>query len=195
MLQRKRKFAIRAQSQIDRSIESLIASILGFRIDATEKDRKAVFAKAKAHRLAVEKGKDNTEAGDTINDFRPMILASASSRAVWDEIREDAEKQMETEAKRLPIYAWSEGVRGLGAKGLAIIVAEAGIAIGDYRTISGLWKRMGLAVIGGRSQRRVKDKAGMGRRAYVLHMRHEAAEDQTVRRRAGMCRMRARWDR
>lgn len=178
-LQRRRRFCIVSQSRIDRSMESLIASTVGFRIDAEESDRKKVFARAKAIRLDVEKGGDGqnvegTHHGIAISSLAPLILTSANNRKQWDDLRTEAEKEMRRLAKSLPIYDFAKGVKGFGDLGLAIICAEAGIPIGDYRTVSGLWKRMGLAVIDGERQRKksnVEDAAAHGysptRRAEV----------------------------
>jgi hypothetical protein len=157
-LQRLRKFCIKSQSRCDRSIESLIASSMGFRLDADEKDRKKVFAQAKAYRLSVEGGKGHemrdTQPRGALSALNPIIVRNAQSRAGWDDQRKTAETEMERLAKQLPVWPFVETVKGLGAKGLAVIVGEAGIPLGDYRTISGLWKRMGLAVINGERQRK-----------------------------------------
>jgi hypothetical protein len=66
------------------------------------------------------------------------------------------ERQMARLAKQLPVWAWVESVHGFGAVGLAQIVGEAG-DLSKYSNPAKLWKRMGLAVINGESQRR---KAG-----------------------------------
>ena len=58
-------------------------------------------------------------------------------------------------AKQLPIYGWAQSVLGLGDLWLAGLVGESGIGPGEYRSVSALWKRMGLAVIDGGRQRRV----------------------------------------
>lgn len=169
-LQRVRKFCIVSQSRCDRSIESFLASLMGYRIDGDGKDRKAVFARAKAFRLACEKGEGqrarDTQRGAALSHFIPMVLASAQARAVWDQQRDNAEREMQRLAKLLPIWPFVEQVRGLGAKGLAIIVGEAGIPLGDYRTLSGLWKRMGLAVIAGERQQRKKEKEAAAEHGY-----------------------------
>ena len=172
-LQRKRRFCIVSQSRIDRSMESLIASAIGFRIDAEEADRKKVFAQAKMIRLDVEKGKPPQT--ETAADLVPLILTSAASRAQWDGLRGEAEKQMVALVKRLPVYTnFATNVRGLKAGlGLAIICAEAGIPLGDYRTVSGLWKRLGLAVIDGVRQRKMTDKAAAERHGYSPKRRAE----------------------
>lgn len=177
-LQRKRQFCIVQQSRADRSIESLIASAIGFRLDATEKDRKAAFAKAKAYRLAIEKGGEghldgDTQAGVALSAIKPLILASAAGRKTWDDLKSAAVKDMERLTKSLPVYGFAKSVRGFGSLGLACIVAEAGIPIGEYRTVSGLWKRMGLAVFDGKRQQRCRDKDEAARHGYSPKRRSE----------------------
>lgn len=182
-LQRIRVFCIVSQSRCDRSIESLLASVMGFRIDGDEKDRKAVFARAKAFRLACEKEgeratlptkpRDETPSPLPLHAFTPMVLASAASRAVWDKQRNDAERDMERIAKLLPVWPFVEGVRGLGAKGLAILTAEAGLPLGDYRSVSGVWKRLGLAVIDGERQRKKSGLEDAARHGYSPRRRSQ----------------------
>ena len=170
-LQRMRKHCIVAQSRCDRSIEQLIASMSGFQMDADEKVRKASFARAAAYRKRVEEEGWGQSADDTQTASAPsfldcMIIASAQARRPWDDQRAKCEKDMERLVKLLPVYPFVESVRGLGAKGFAIIVAEAGLPIGEYRTVSGLWKRLGLAVIGGECQRRKRDKDAAAAHGY-----------------------------
>ena len=177
-LQRLRRFCIVSQSRCDRSIESLIASVIGFRIDGDEKERKTIFAQAKAYRLRVEKGGEGHKCHDThamraLASLDPMILANIAARAPWDAKRKQVEADMERLAKLLPVWPWVQSVRGLGAKGFAIIVGEAGIPIGDYRTVSGLWKRMGLAVIGGERQRKKADREQAAAHGYSPKRRAE----------------------
>ncbi len=59
-------------------------------------------------------------------------------------------------ARGLPAWAWVKGVWGFSDIGLAKIVGEAG-DVGSYRNPACLWKRLGVAVIGGQRQRRVSD--------------------------------------
>ena len=170
-LQRMRKHCIVAQSRCDRSIEQLIASMSGFRLDADESVRKASFARAASYRKRVEEEGGGQSADDTQTRAAPsfldcMIIASAQARRPWDDQRARCEKDMERLAKLLPVYPFVASVRGLGAKGFAIIVAEAGLPIGEYRTVSGLWKRLGLAVIGGECQRRKRDKDAAAAHGY-----------------------------
>lgn len=163
-LQRRRRFCIVSQSRIDRSIESLIASTMGLRLDAPEKDRKVVFARAKAFRLSVERGGEDQDTPDTqsspvLSAIVPLILTARANRLPWDNHRKRVEKAMAHLARQLPCYAFAKQVRGLGDLALGALQGEAGIPFGETRTVSGLWKRMGLAVIGGARQRRKKGDA------------------------------------
>ncbi len=81
----------------------------------------------------------------------PLLAA----RAIVAPPRKQADKDLEKLAKQFPVYAWIETVPGVGALLLAEIIGEAG-AVGEYRTVAGLWKRMGQAVIDGERQRRKK---------------------------------------
>lgn len=72
--------------------------------------------------------------------------------------RTECQKELLAAAKSLPILEWAASVKGLGLASVAAIVGEAG-DIGSYATVSRLWKRMGLAVINGKSQRKSKDNA------------------------------------
>lgn len=97
----------------------------------------------------IAKGKA-TGIGDFIfGQWGPVILASIHGRAHWDAIELAATKEMEILAASLPVWTeFGEGVRGFGARSLAVIVGEAG-DIGSYASVAKLWKRMGLAVMNG----------------------------------------------
>lgn len=184
-LQRRRRHAIKAQMKLNAMMDSLIAGDMGYRIDLPNAEQRALFAKASAMRSAVEKAKPEAlEAPGFMATVPraalaniPLILANTSSRVPWDRVREQAESEMERLVQTLPVWAWAKGVRGLGPKGLAVVIAEAGQpmvsetvrgtdGLGDYRTVRGLWKHLGYAVVDGRSQRRKKDKAAAMRQGY-----------------------------
>ena len=83
-----------------------------------------------------------------------IILASAQSRAVWDEMRKDCEKQICAIVRKLPVWsAFAVNVRGLGELGVGLIIGEAG-GLESYPSKGHLWKRMGLAVIDGERQQK-----------------------------------------
>lgn len=73
--------------------------------------------------------------------------------------RKMMEKRLKALAESLPVWeAWAKDVRGFGALSLASIVGECG-DLGLYGNPAKLWKRLGLAVIGGERQRKKTDKA------------------------------------
>jgi hypothetical protein len=84
------------------------------------------------------------------------ILPLLGARAVLEPERARVEKELERLAKHLPIWKWVEGIRGVGPGSLAAIVGECG-DVGSYKSVSAVWKRMGLAVFGGERQRRKSD--------------------------------------
>lgn len=57
-------------------------------------------------------------------------------------------KEMEALAKRLPAYSWVEGVRGFGARALAVLIGETGDLF-NYPNFRMVWKRLGLAPFDG----------------------------------------------
>lgn len=165
-LQKKRAQSIVSQSKSDRSVESFVARMIGFSTDLDEEARRAVYAKAKAFRKAVEKkiAKEIKSSGTGMNavfsfadhplgNSADVIFSSYQSRGAWDRLREQTEKRMRNLVETLPIYTFAKGVAGLGEKGLAIIIGETGDLSG-YATKERVWKRLGLAVIDGERQRK-----------------------------------------
>lgn len=64
--------------------------------------------------------------------------------------------------RKLPLWTeWGKEVRGLGEGSMAGLIGEAARSPGDYRSVSALWKRMGLAVIDGGRQRKVAGDAAL----------------------------------
>lgn len=59
--------------------------------------------------------------------------------------RKRPEKAMQKLAEQLPVWEWWESTRGLGALGLAQIIAECG-DLAQYGNPAKLWKRMGLGM-------------------------------------------------
>lgn len=191
-----RKFAIKGQQWCDRRTESLIASRIGYDPEnKDEKERRALFAKAASIRTMIEKEENERKKTGKIRIDHPdisregmlkVIINSAASRQTWDTMRGKCEANIADFAKMLPVYEWAKGVRGFGDRGLGIIVAEAaGIEkhedgtrkpptiLGEYRSIAGLWKRMGLATIDGERQRKMSDKDAASAHGYNPKRRAE----------------------
>lgn len=183
-MQRQRRFCIVSQSRSDRACEAFVARYLGYRKSLPEAERDAIWERAAAMRKSVEKGgrtraddRQYTAApaggegqvlgedlsGTALSACTPIILNSAVARRAWDNHRKQTQAQMEALARSLPVWPWVKSVAGFDARGLAIIVGEAGDLTdygkddreNGYGTHQRLWKRLGLAVIEGERQRRV----------------------------------------
>jgi len=85
-----------------------------------------------------------------------FFLQARIARDTFDVSRTACEHVMEAHAKRLLVWPWVESVKGMGALGLARIVADAG-NLSNYPTVAKLWKRMGVAVMNGCRQGKPAD--------------------------------------
>lgn len=76
------------------------------------------------------------------------------------------EKMLNKQAMQLPVYeSFVVPLKGFSALGLAKIIGEAG-DIGQYANPAKLWKRMGMAVIGGERQRKCTDATKAAAHGY-----------------------------
>lgn len=107
----------------------------------------------------VQIASDDHHARDNLAHFATLPLQEA--RATIKKHRLEVERRCVKLAKELPVYAaFVEPINGFGALGLAQIVGEAG-DLANYANPGKLWKRMGLAVFDGKSQRRVSGAAAI----------------------------------
>lgn len=116
------------------------------------KDLAAVKKEADILYRAIE-GKGEHPLADMMRSFMAPLL---EARDVNRKARLYHERAMEKLAHQLDVFAWVEKVRGFGPLGLAQIIGECG-DLGHYPNPAKLWKRLGLAVIEGKAQRRVAD--------------------------------------
>ncbi len=98
---------------------------------------------------------------DESHELRGMLSPYISALDVLDKQQSEYEKHLVKAVKCLPIYQWARGVKGFGDLSLACIIGEASgygketgefYSVGDFKSVSALWKRMGLAVLNGRRQ-------------------------------------------
>ncbi|WP_024898845.1 hypothetical protein [Brucella rhizosphaerae] len=108
---------------------------------AAEKRVDAAFAAAIAE---IQSGEIVSRLAATIRHFPPAIAAFEAQDA-------EIKKAMEKLVRKLPIYNWVKSVKGFGDISFATIVGECG-DIGTYKSVSAVWKRLGLAVIDGNRQ-------------------------------------------
>lgn len=104
------------------------------------------------------------------------------------------EKMLVKQVKTLPIYQWAKSVSGLGEVSLAGIIGECSgfnvetnewWSIGQMKSVSAVWKRMGLAVINGGRQRKVAGEEAL-QHGYVPTRR-------SVMWNVGECVVKAQW--
>jgi len=110
-----------------------------------------------ANEEAKEKARKRTEslyktiAADPKHELHSYVAPYLMAGKPLDEQRAAYEKSLVKAAKRLPIYNWVKSVKGFGDISFAAIVGECG-DIGTYKSVSAVWKRLGLAVIDGNRQ-------------------------------------------
>jgi hypothetical protein len=89
-----------------------------------------------------------------------VLIPYLTALAELESHRAALEKQIERRARELELWTnWGADVRGIGPLLIAGLVGEAGRPLSDYRSVSALWKRFGLAVLDGRRQRRIAGEA------------------------------------
>jgi hypothetical protein len=140
---RDRRFAMKQQQKMDRSLESYIrGEFTNWSPDLPEKEREAYNREVKRLLTAARKG-------EPVNP-RIVVLARLTdqARAAFDEQRDETEKLLCTMAKQLPVWPWIEAIPGVGALGLATIVGEVG-PLDRYPNVAKLWKRIGHNTIHG----------------------------------------------
>ena len=92
---------------------------------------------------------------DEGHELRVWLQPFIAAMEPLDAAKHEIEKTLAKLVKELPVYAWAKTVSGFGDVSLAGVIGECGIGPGEYRSVSALWKRMGLAVIGGGRQRKI----------------------------------------
>lgn len=136
-------------------------------------------------------GGDKTEGMKLYKSPTPQVVVwltpyEAAMAPLTDAIKAQ-EKLLTKLGKQLPVAAWADTVPGLSHRFLAAIVGECGIGPGEFKSVSALWKRMGMAVIGGERQRRVTGDAALEhgyvarRRALMWNIGDQVAVRQGVR--------------
>lgn len=88
---------------------------------------------------------------DAEHPLHHAILPYLMAGGPLEDQRTAYEKAMVKAVKTLPVYAWAKNVKGLGDVSLATLVGECG-DIGTYKSVSAVWKRLGLAVMSGQRQ-------------------------------------------
>ena len=156
-LYHRRQDMLRAETRLTLQMHAQCRRLCGGDKDEAQKLYKAMLKVAAGQEVG----------GSEVNNKPALAHALAApfleARTVIAASRKKIEKEMERDVRKLPVYPWVKSVKGLGDLSFAAIVGattnpEPGTwairTISDYATVSRLWKRLGLAVIGGERQRR-----------------------------------------
>ena len=102
-------------------------------------------------------GKGDDPRGELARAMNSRFLAA---RDMLEAERKLHQKRICELTRLLPVWAWAEQIRGLGALGLGQLIAEIG-DLSNYPHWYHVNKRMGVAVIGEDRQRRIKGDAAL----------------------------------
>ncbi|MFC3206831.1 hypothetical protein [Aquamicrobium soli] len=162
-LHRRRQAVIRAKTKVILMMKAEVRSLLcresDFEEDKTT-DRKTAYGKtprkltkAAQKRVddAIKEALAEIAAGMPVGLVASTIQSYVQSEEMFESQQDAYKKQLVKHAKRLPVYEWVKGVPGFGDVSFATIVGECG-DVGTYKSVSAVWKRLGLAVINGRRQ-------------------------------------------
>lgn len=124
-------------------------------------EKKAVIKEAaKIYSAALGKG-THPQAETAFKAMAPQLRARDAISPDLEAIKKTIDMYaMEILAQLPQVMAYVESVPGFGIQSFAGIVGEAG-DLGSYSNTAKLWKRMGLAVIGGERQRKKEGAAGI----------------------------------
>lgn len=140
-LQQRRKDYIQTINGNTNRARAFVRRALGWNPNESEESREKINAKAATIVAKAFAGK-----GCDVPEVETDLEVIAQSLQPLRKMRDGIEKEMRKIAKRLPVWQWAEGVRGLGDLGLAVIVAECSDLSG-YNNPAKVWKRLGLAPV------------------------------------------------
>lgn len=153
---REMQFLIKQRIRADNALAAHIRTTLGWSLDKPEAEREAI--RKQAEKIIKEE-----------NDPRFTVLIALTRAANKMLIAEEARivKSLERSVKTLPIWKdWAEGVKGFGAKGMAVIIGVAG-DLNDWHSLPGLYKRLGLAPFEGKACSTWRMERGLSKEDWI----------------------------
>jgi|TARA_Y100000034_G_scaffold23122_1_gene26715 hypothetical protein len=144
VLHRRREFALKTNIRLENALAAFVrGNVFGFDPNAPEAARKKVLTATKKLLKEIREGGEHELAG--------MVFHTDTAKLPFKELEKQTHQAMEDLAQRLPVWPWVAAVKGFGAPSLASVIAETG-DLGGYANPAKVWKRLGLAVIGGKRQ-------------------------------------------
>lgn len=140
-LQQRRKDYIQTINGNTNRARAFVRRALGWNPNEDDAKREKVNARAATIVSKAFAGK-----GCELPEVESDLEVIAQSLEPLVKMRSGIEKEMRKIARRLPVWEWAEGVRGLGDLGLAVIIAECG-DLAKYNNPAKVWKRLGLAPV------------------------------------------------
>ncbi len=166
-LQVDRKFWIKSINRQTNAIGALIRLSLGWHKHLPEKEASAIKDRAARILDAAQKGKEQRpEDIEVFERHKTAIAAIDATLQIMRSSRHQIELEMARIVRKLPIYEWAKEVKGLGDRGLAVIIAEAG-DLSNYPAKGHLWKRLGLAPFEGQAYSTWRMKGGLGKDDWI----------------------------
>lgn len=156
-LQRLLQKATQDKTKLINSAKATVRSFVCTDADYVDMDTETLTAFGKPKRELTSAAKKRVDEefkrinADPSHPLHGIVTVNREAQELFQTLQDGFERNMEKLARKLPVYPWVKSVKGLGDKSFATIVGECG-DIGSYKSVSALWKRLGLAVFDGRRQ-------------------------------------------
>jgi len=152
--------------------DSRLAAIAGKREGMTEKETAAMKkARDRANKLAgtlAKKIKDGgiPDGAEGIIETSRVLIANTIE---LDKQRDRVDRDIGRIVERMPIASWVDGIKGLSHEQVGKILADLAAkkldhsyaTLSDYSGPAKVWKRLGIGMVDGEAQRRIKNSPGL----------------------------------
>lgn len=160
-LQARRKFYISVINKQANAAGALARRALGWQANGEESAREKTKARAARIVAAALAGKEQKPEDEDVFGVLAFDLATVGMAIEpCQKARHNVELDMKRAVRKLPIFAWTKSVHGLGELGLAVILAETG-DLSAYPKKGHVWKRLGLAPFEGKAYSTWRMKGGL----------------------------------
>lgn len=157
LLHRRAKFCVKQRIAIGNRLAAFVRTeFLGFSTFDDEDARGKAVAASQKLLAAIRKDKPTGLSDEDELALRSLVKSSDAAAEPFEDLEKLCTKRMVKLARQLPAYHFVQETLGFGEVSFARIVGETG-SLANYANPGKVWKRMGLAVIGGERQRKHSD--------------------------------------